>query len=318
MYKFILAMLCCYSSVFACDFCGCSPSVMNTDVLSLQPQSSVGTSLQYKNYTFSASDANVKRTQMVTQNFFVSYAPKKWVDLRLSLPISWMLNEYKVQDANTPNLREKKFGINDLMLFSNFRIYAKPAMGDKKVGHILNLGYGMGFPTGSKKTSTNELLQDFNFGTQMVSFYFSGTYSLSIKNWAIVNAALVKINLYNKDRIKYGNTYSYQLSGNYTHFFKHLSLTPIVGMRADIAQKNLHNNIIQPKSGGWTLAATVGIQCSVKDFAFNISLFQPVAQELSKGNSREKTGFNCMFRYQIKRKTKVVNESTNSIQQTTN
>lgn len=310
MYKIIIALMCCFSSAYACDFCGCSPSVMNTDVLSLQPQSSVGTSLQYRKYKHIVSDANVKQTQIVTQTFFVSYAPKKWIDIRLSMPITWMFNEYKVQDESTPNLKEKKFGAGDLMLFSNFRVFSKPAFGQKKAGHIINLGYGMSFPTGSKKTSTNELLQDFNFGTQTVAFYFSGTYSLSVKNWALVNSVLVKLNMYNRDKVKYGNMYSYQLAANYTKFIKQVAITPIVGIRTDISQKNLHNKIIQQKSGAWTIAANIGIQCAIKEFAFNVSVFQPIAQKVSAGNIIEKTGFNCMFRYQINRKKKI-NVTTN-------
>ena len=309
MYKLIIAFVCCFSSAYACDFCGCSPAVMNTDVLSLQPQSSAGTSLQYRNFKHLVSDANVKRTQIVTQSFFVSYAPKKWVDIRLSMPITWMFNEYKVLDENTPHLKEKKFGAGDLMLFSNVRVLAKPALGDKKAGHIVNLGFGLGFPTGSKKSSTNELLQDFNFGTQMVAFYFSGTYSMSVKSWSLVNSALVKINMYNKDKVKYGNMYSYQLSANYTHFFKSVALTPIAGIRADISQKNLHNSIIQQKSGGWSLSANIGVQCAIKEFAFNVSVTQPMAQRISAGNVKEQTGFNCMFRYQIKRKPKITAEN---------
>ena len=310
MYKIIIAFMCCFSSAYACDFCGCSPAIMNTDVLSLQPQSSVGTSVQYRNFKHVVSDANVKQTQIVTQSVYVSYAPKKWVDIRLSMPITWMFNQYKVQDESTPNLKEKKFGAGDLMLFSNFRVFSKPGLGNKKVGHIVNLGYGMSFPTGSKKASTNELLQDFNFGTQTVAFYFSGTYSLSIKNWALVNAALVKLNMYNKDNIRYGNMYSYQLAANYTHFVKQVAITPIVGIRTDISQKNLHNKIIQQKSGSWTFAASIGIQCTIKEFSFNVSVFQPMAQKVSAGNVKEKTGFNCLLRYQIKMKPKVPKTDT--------
>ena len=305
MYKILIALMCCFSSTYSCDFCGCSPAVMNTDVLALQPQTSAGTSLQYKNFKHLVSDANIKRTQIVSQTFFVSYAPKKWVDIRLSMPITWMFNQYKVQDKNTPNLKEKKFGAGDLLLFSNFRVFSKPGVGNKKVGHIVNLGFGMSFPTGSKKVSTNVWLQDFNFGTQMIAFYFSGTYSLSVKNWSVVNSALVKINLLNKDKVKYGNMYSYQIAANYTRFVKQVAITPIIGVRTDYSQHNISNNIIQSKSGGWSLAANIGVQCAIKDFAFNVSVSQPMAQNISGGNIQEKTGFNCMARYNIKMKPKV-------------
>ena len=215
MYQYILALLCCYNSLYACDFCGCSPTVMNSDVLSIQPQSSVGTSLQYRYFKHLKSDINAKRTQILSQNFFVSYAPKKWVDIRVSLPIMWIFNDYVKIDQNTPKLKEKRFGVSDMLLFSNFRVWQRSPIG-KKTGHVINLGYGMSFPTGSKKSSDNLLLQDFNFGTQTVGFLFSGAYSLSIRNWGLVNSAYLKINIKNKDQVKYGNQYTYLISANYT------------------------------------------------------------------------------------------------------
>jgi hypothetical protein len=278
---------------------------MSTDVLSLQPQSSVSTSIQYRNFKHLVSDANIKQTQVVTQNFIVSYAPKKWIDLRISMPIIWMFNRYNSIDANTPALKEKKFGAGDLILFSNFRVYARPPGGDKKFGHIFNLGYGMSFPTGNKKSSVNELLQDFNFGTQMVGFYFSGTYSLSYKNWALQNVALVKLNMYNKDDIKYGNVYSYQLAANYTQAVRKVYLMPVLGMRIDVQQKNLHYQYIQAKSGAWILELNAALQCSVKNFSFSIHVSQPVAQKVSGGNILERTGFGCMARYILKKKNKM-------------
>jgi hypothetical protein len=250
------------------------------------------------------SDANMNRTQIITQNFFVSYAPKKWVDLRLSMPITWMYNRYNTIDANTPQLHEKKFGAGDLLLFSNFRVYGRPPGDTKKVGHVFNLGYGMSFPTGSKKSSVNELLQDFNFGTETLAFYFSGTYSMSYKSWGIMNVAMVKLNMYNKDDVKYGNVYSYQLSANYTKFFKKIYLTPSAGFRTDIEQKNLHHQYIQTKSGAWILEFDAALQCAIKNFVVSVNFAQPVAQKISAGAIVQKTGCGAMLRYNIKKKDK--------------
>ena len=311
MYKFLFSVLLCYyGSIYACDFCGNSPALLNTDILSVQPQSSIGTSVQYRNYKFLTSNENMKRSQIVTQNFFVSYAPKSWVDIRLSMPIMWMLNDYIEINQNTPKLKEKKFGPGDMILFSNFRVLSKPAIGNRRVGHTLNLGTGMSFPTGSKKESANLILQDFNFGTQTVSFLFSGTYSMSINNWGLVNAAFVRLNIYNKNHTKYGNSYTYQITGNYTHFFNHITVIPMLGLKFDASQKNLHNSIIQPRSGSWDVAANIGLQCVVKDFSFYLSVVQPMAKRVSANTIKEKTSFNCTLRYVIERKKKFTKNET--------
>lgn len=301
MYKFIIAFLCCFSSAYACDFCGGSPAVMNSDVLSLQPQSSVGTSVQYRNYKYLASADNVKRTQTVVQNFFVSYSPKKWVDIRVSLPIMWTFNEYVKLDANTPNLHEKKFGLSDMIMFSNFRVWQKSPIG-KKVGQVLNLGLGLSLPTGSKKVSENALLQDFNFGTQTVGFLFSAAYSLSIKKWGLINSALIKINLKNKDNTLYGNQYTYQLAANYTALVKKVYLIPVAGLGVNFQQRNIHHNIIQSKSGALDLELNVGLQCNVKGITFAATVSQPLVQKTGGGNIIQKTGFNCFVKYQIPHK----------------
>ncbi len=298
MYKYLLAAICCINSVYACDFCGCSPSVLNADVLALQPQSSVGISVQYRNYKHLASDFNAKRTQIVTQNFYVSYAPAKWVDIRASLPVLWLINDYLKLDANTPKLQEKKVGIGDFIIFSNFRVWQKPPF-SQKVGHIINLGYGMSFPTGTKKSSENMLLQDFNFGTQAIGFLFSGAYSISIGSWGLVNNVLIKVNLKNKQQVTYGNQYSYQVSANYSAYVKHFVLIPSVGFGVNVQDKNIRNNIIQKKSGAWNVALNYGLQFTAKGITFSASATHPLAQNTSNGDILQLSGFNCLLKYQL-------------------
>ncbi len=318
MYKFIITLLCCYGSAYACDFCGGSPAVMNSDVLSLQPQSSVGTSVQYRNYKYLASADNVKRTQTVVQNFFVSYSPKKWVDIRVSLPIMWTFNEYIKLDENTTSLHEKKFGLSDMIIFSNFRVWQKSPIG-RKVGQVLNLGFGISVPTGSKKTSENALLQDFNFGTQTVGFLFSAAYSLSIKKWGLVNSTLVKINLKNKDNTLFGNQYTYQLTANYTTLVGKVYLIPVTGLGVNYQQRNIHHDIIQSKSGAIDLEINAGLQCNVKGITFAATISQPLVQKTGGGNILQKTGFNCFVKYQIphiKQKMGTATENTSTTKQT--
>ena len=95
MYKIIIAFMCCFSSAYACDFCGCSPSVMNSDLLSLQPQSSVGINTIYKGYQYKNNENGLTKSHLVSTNLSVAYAPKKWVELRSTLPLIWMMNQYK-------------------------------------------------------------------------------------------------------------------------------------------------------------------------------------------------------------------------------
>ena len=73
MYKLIIAFMCCFSSAYACDFCGCSPAVMNTDVLSLQPQSSVGIGRQCKtNANYNAIFFCILCTQEMGRHTFIN------------------------------------------------------------------------------------------------------------------------------------------------------------------------------------------------------------------------------------------------------
>ncbi len=311
MYKYLLAALCCINSLYACDFCGCSPTVLNADVLSLQPQNSVGTSVQYRNYKHLVSDFNAKRTQIVTQNFYVSYAPAKWVDLRASLPVLWMINDYLKLDANTPKLQEKKAGIGDFILFSNFRVWQHPPF-SRKAGHLINAGFGLSFPTGSKKVSENMLLQDFNFGTQAVGFLFSAAYSLSVKNWGLVNNVLIKINLKNKQQVTYGNQYSYQVSANYSAYVKHVILIPSIGLGVNIQDKNIRNDILQKKSGAWNLALNYGLQFTIRGITFSASATHPLAQKTSDGNILQLSGFNCLLKYQLPQRKSEKKKETDS------
>lgn len=118
MYKIFFALMCCIGNAYSCDFCGGSPSVMNSDLLSIQPQSFIGINTNYRNYKYANPENGLNRTDLLSTNLTIAYAPKKWVELRANLPIIWMSNTYK-------NVNENTFGIGDMSLIGNFKAINK-------------------------------------------------------------------------------------------------------------------------------------------------------------------------------------------------
>jgi hypothetical protein len=273
------------------------------DVLGLQPQSMLSLATAYRKYDFNYSDIDLRKAYSVTQSLTVSYAPAKWVDIRLNLPLVWMKNRYDITEENSI-ATEKHFGLGDLQLFGNFKAWSKPGLGNKKAGQQLNLGFGMELPTGGKQASQNELLQNFNFGSQSVDFLFSGIYSLSIRKWGITQAGWIKINTYNKERVKFGNMYSYQLMGNYSAGLKHSMLIPTVGIKTEIASHNLNKNIIQSLSGYWIVSLSYGLSWMKKNWKIGAMVQHPLAQWTSNGEINQKTDFSINFTYQFIKKSK--------------
>jgi hypothetical protein len=51
-----------------------------------------------------------------------------------------------------------------------------------------------------------------------------------------------------------------------------------------------------------------GMQFSIKEIAFNISISQPMVQKISLGDVRENTGINFTFKYLIPKRIKMTNE----------
>ena len=300
MYKFIITVICCYVQVvYACDFCGCSPSVMNSDLLSLQPQSSIGINSNYKGYKYLSNENGLLKSHMVSNNLMVAYAPKNWVELRVNLPLIWMMNQYSGVKDNT-------FGIGDMSLLSNFKVVNRSPIGtNRKVGHTLLLGYGLEFPTGKNQVSDDVQLQNFTLGSKSMDFLFSVVYSMSYRKWNVIGAGLVKINTENKDKVRYGHLYSIQLGTAYTHTFKKCQLLPNMGLRAEIQQKNLHNRIIQKFTGSYALFIQYGADLNIKNFNMGVQIQHPLVQNTAFNSIKQQSNFSFKVAYIIKKKVKV-------------
>jgi hypothetical protein len=142
---------------------------------------------------------------MVSNNLMVAYAPKNWVELRVNLPLIWMMNQYS-------GVKDKTIGIGDMSLLSNFKVVNRSPIGtNRKVGHTLLLGFGLEFPTGKNQVSDDVQLQNFTLGSKSMDFLYSVVYSMSYRKWNVIGAGLVKINTENKDKVRYGHLYSIQL-----------------------------------------------------------------------------------------------------------
>ena len=297
MYKFIITIVCCYVQVvYACDFCGSSPSVMNSDLLSLQPQSSIGINSNYKGYKYLDNENGLLKSHMVSNNLMVTYAPKKWLELRSTLPLIWMMNQY----TTTKN---KTFGVGDMTIVSNFKVLSKSPIGTgKKVGHTVILGFGIELPTGKNVMSTDNLLQNFTLGSRSVDFLFSGVYSMSYRKWNIISAGLVKINTRNKDKVRYGHLYSIQTAAAYTHTFKKSQLLPNAGIRVEIQQKNLHRNIIQKFTGSYVLLFQYGADYTIKEWNIGFQILHPIVQNTAMQSIKQQSNFLLKCTYLIKKK----------------
>lgn len=305
MYKFIIAFICCYSSVYACDFCGCSPSVMSSDLSNLQPQSSVSTTTSYKKYQYLTSDVGLQQTHVVAQQLSISYAPNNWVELRTTLPFVWMQNNYAVA-------QEKKFGIGDMNVFSSFKAWSKsPLKHKRKLGQQLNLGVGIELPTGKNKQSYEQLSQQFMFGSKSIDLLFSGIYSLSIRKFGFITAAFVKVNTPNKAEIRYGNNFVFQIIGNYSASTKHCMLMPNIGVKADYTQKNIYRHIIQSKSGGYALYATYGLDMMIKNWNLSGRFEHAFVQHVANNSLKEKASVMIKVGYVFKQKNKIKKDVSN-------
>ncbi|HNL84826.1 MAG TPA: hypothetical protein PKO18_06285, partial [Chitinophagales bacterium] len=148
------------AKVNACDLCGCNPGVFSGDFLSSEPQSYAALSSSYKQYKMLDSSSAVERIHLFNQTLTIGYSPKNWVELRLMLPYSLMINQYAAE-------KKQSVGLNDITLFGHFRIINKLACNTKhQFGHQLNIGAGVEFPTGKNIANTMDELQNFTFGSR--------------------------------------------------------------------------------------------------------------------------------------------------------
>ncbi|MEZ5025867.1 MAG: hypothetical protein R2739_04730 [Chitinophagales bacterium] len=313
MYKYIIVLMLFVQNAYACDFCGCSPSVMSSDLANLQPQTSISTSTSYKLYQYLSSEEGLKQTHIVAQQISLSYAPKNWVELRTTLPLVFIQNNYA-------DSREKKFGVGDMNIFAAFKAWTKsPLESKREIGQLLNFGFGIEFPTGKNKQSIQELNQQFMFGSKSYDFLFSGIYSLSIRNFGFITNAFIKVNTPNKAGIRYGNNYTFQLLGNYAAMSKRATFIPNIGWKAEYTQKNLYHHIIQSKSGGYAFYFTYGLDVNIKNWNIGLRSENAFLQNISNKTIKEKANvmlrIGYVFNPKSKKKTDVMpeNKTTNEL-----
>ena len=305
MYKIFFALMCCIGNAYSCDFCGGSPSVMNSDLLSIQPQSFIGINTNYRNYKYANPENGLNRTDLLSTNLTIAYAPKKWVELRANLPIIWMSNTYK-------NVNENTFGIGDMSLIGNFKAINKSADGEKrKVGHIFNVGFGIEFPTGKNKVYANNPLQNFTLGSKSTDFLFSGVYSMSYRKWNLMGSGLVKINTRNKDEVRFGHLYSIQTGTAYIHYFKNSQLLPNAGLRVEIQQKNLYKHIIQKYTGSNALFFQYGADYNFKKWNLGMQIQHPFIQHTAANTIKQGSNFILKCVYMIQKNNQKTKQSCN-------
>jgi hypothetical protein len=285
---------------YPCDFCACSPNVAGNDIMGVEMQSSVGVSALYRSMDFKDTTNAIVNNKMLMTFIQAAYAPKNWVDIKVNIPFVLMMNRF--DDNGIKN--EHKFSIGDVQLLSNFTVWQRMANDSMPAAHKLNVGGGLELPTGKQYNTANDILQNINFGSQSVDFMFNILYFLEIKNWGMVQTGQVKINTYNADKFKYGNNYGYQFLVNYKAFVGKSNLIPALGSRIDVATKNLHNTIIQNKSGYYMWSLYAGAEWMKNNYHLGMTLQQPLMQNTSQKLIQQKTLVNLYFKYQIKRNKK--------------
>ncbi len=289
--------------VNACDLCGCNPGVFSGDFLSSEPQSYAALSSSYKQYKMLDSSSAVERIHLFNQTLTIGYSPKSWVELRLMLPYSLMVNQYAAD-------KKQSVGLNDITLFGNFRIINKLACNTKhQFGHQLNIGAGVEFPAGQNIANTMDELQNFTFGSRSFDVPMSLTYLLSYKNWSLIQFVYMKFNTVNKEKVRYGSMYTYQLSASYQHNFKKIAFLPNTGLRFEFQDRNLRKNIIQHFSGTKLLLLTAGFDIKWKMLSGGLSLQQPLWQNTANFTIKQKNTITLNLRYQFPKIKKKTNSS---------
>lgn len=305
MYKIIFALMCCAYNVCACDFCGGSPTVMNSDLLSLQPQSSLGINTIFRKFNYPTEENSLHQTILLNTNFTAAYAPNKRIELRANLPFIWVVNDMAQS-------KEKNVGLGDMSIMSNFKVLNISGLETKKlVGHTMVLGCGIELPTGKNKKLTDNRLQNFNIGSKSTDFLFSGVYSLNYQKWNIIGAGLVKINTKNKEHVRFGHLYSMQTGTAYIQNIKQSQFIPNVGVRMEIQQKNLHKNIIQDFTGSKVLFFQFGTDLNIQNWNLGMQIQQPIMQNTANNTIKQGTNFNIKCNFLIRKNKETTDQLCN-------
>lgn len=298
MKNFLLLCACIigmYTSVAACDVCGCSSGASYMGTMPLLNRSFVGLRYNWNSYRVSShnNDNGSLKDNYMTMDFWARYFPHKRIQLMAIVPFTYFTRK----GGNTPIATG---GLGDVSLMAGYMVINTGDSIGKTWKQTLTVNAGAKLPTGqfNNRAEGLRLSPGMQPGTGTVDWLANIFYTIRYNKVGISLDANARFCGTNRNSYNLGNRY-----GGAAKFFVwqrlgfRSSILPSVGISADYARQDREFNLPVAESGGHGVYATVGVEFYYQKLGFGVSYQQPVNYAYSNNTSTPKTRFGAQLMY---------------------
>ena len=291
MKKFILAFafIIAFSSVNACDICGCGLGNYYIGILPQFNHRFFGLRYQFSKYE---TQLNNDPTQFSRDFYQIAELWSGWdIGKRLQLIV---FVPYNFNHQNSDDGIKNKDGIGDIALLANYKVFGKISANNNSISQQLWLGAGVKLPTGKfniEDPTAVDVAAEANtqIGSGSTDVMLNAMYNIHIKSFGISTVANYKINTTNKDEYRFGNKFSANSFAYYSFFPSAKTvITPNLGLLFQHSTSNtLQGNKVN-LTGGNLLSAAAGIEVGFNKITIGLNTQLPISQSFSEGQTKSK------------------------------
>lgn len=275
-------------STQACDICGCGVGSYYLGILPQFNKRFAG--LRYQRNTLRTHlGPSGERTPITADETYQT--AEFWAGwnigsrFRVLAFVPYNFNEREAQTGNG-----SKNGLGDVALMGYFKLFDHSAtVGERLLVQSAWIGGGVKVPTGkyepTERLAINDSPNNFQLGTASTDFTLNAAYDIRYNDLGLNANVNYKMNTANKYDYRYGN----KLTTNVLAYYKFriansVTVAPNAGVLYETAAKDVENEkYAVDVSGGYSLAAVVGVEVALKRLSFGANYQDIRSQNLGGG-----------------------------------
>lgn len=278
--KIFIILLFSYSSMSACEICGCSISNSGLGILPNYQNHFVG--LRYKYSPFSTihpDDQSTSTEYFNNLELWGRFVP--YNNLQIFAFVPFVMNR-QFETGYTNQVHD--FG--DASLLFNYMMINKNIDSQGTWKQLLQAGGGVKLPTGKHSIVENQhtLLPNLQPGTGSIDYIINVLYVLRYKNLGLNLDANYRLNTENDVEYKIGNKFSISSRLFYVNNLnKNIVFLPHLGIDFELSSPDRSYQQEVKYTGNKTLLGNLGADLFYKNISLGFNLQLPISQEINSG-----------------------------------
>ena len=270
---FFILLISFSTKIHACDVCGCGAS-NSSGFANVLGGNYIGFTYNYMHFQYIQSNANpnipLADDHVNTLSITGQYQLTDYFQIKGTIPYRFN-NRYKSTGDFSNN------GLGDVSFYGLINVL------NAESNHSLKIGAGVKMPTGKFDLKNSSLNQTSaaQLGTGSWDLLLPLQYNYNLNQWSINISAMYFLKGTNNDEFKFGNQTQVNVVSSYVFpLGTNTSIAPIVGASYDHFLASERFGIVDNRTNGEMLNATIGVQAETEHFVVGVNSQLPLSQNL--------------------------------------